>query len=155
MIPEGIRQLPEAAALEAHDPAILVGGRHDRGELTLEVAPERIVAACEWLRARGYNRLSSVTATDHYPLEPRFRVLYHLYSLSEFKYLRLAVQLGGDNPRLASVVSVWAGANWYEREVFDLFGIHFTGHPDLRRILLPEDWEGHPLRKDFPIEGIR
>lgn len=155
MIPQEIQSFPEAAGLEAYDPSILVGGRHDRGELTLEVAQQKIVAACEWLRGHGYQRLSSITATDQFPLEPRFRVVYHLHSLSDFKYLRLAVRVEGQNPRVDSVVPVWPAANWYEREVFDLFGVHFSGHPDLCRILMPEDWEGHPLRKDFPIEGIR
>ncbi len=155
MVPEEIRSFPEAAALEAHDPSILVGGRYGRGELTLEVAREKTLAACEWFRAHGYNLLSSLTATDWYPVEPRFRVVYHLYSLTEHKRLRLEAKVEGENPRVDSVVSVWPTANWYEREVFDLFGVHFDGHPNLRRLLLPEDWEGHPLRKDFPIEGIR
>ncbi len=155
MIPEEIRSFPEASALEAHDPVILAGGKYDRGELTLEVARERIVDACRWFRTRGYNLLSSITATDWYPVEPRFRVVYHLYSLGEFKRLRLAARVSGDDPRIDSVIAVWPAANWYEREMFDLFGLHFNGHPELKRILMPEDWEGHPLRKDYPIEGIR
>jgi NADH-quinone oxidoreductase subunit C len=154
MTPEEIRSLPEAAALEAHEPGAVLDAKRDRGEVTLEIAAARVAGVCEWLCARGY-RLSSVTATDWHPLEPRFRLAYHLHSIAERKRLRLAVRLPGDSPRVASVVPVWPGANWYEREVFDLFGIHFTGHPDLRRILMPEDWEGHPLRKDFPVEGIR
>ncbi len=155
MVPEEILKFAEAAELEAHDPSALVGGKYERGELTLEVAAEKVAAVCGWLRARGYDRLSSITATDWHPLEPRFRVLYHLYATSAFRRLRLAVRLGRDNPRLNSVVGVWPAANWYEREVFDLFGVVFDGHPDLRRILLPEDWEGHPLRKDYPVEGMR
>ena len=155
MVPEQIQSFPEATGIEAHDPSILLGGKYDRAELTLEVAGEKIVAACQWFRARGYNLLSSITATDQYPVEPRFRVVYHLYSLGEFKRLRLEVRLPGDKPEIDSVVSVWPAANWYEREVFDMFGVGFTGHPNLRRILLPQDWEGHPLRKDFPIEWIR
>ena len=155
MVPHQIQQFPEAEALESHDPSILVGGRDDRGELTLEVAADKIAAACEWFRARGYSLLSSITATDGYPVEPRFRLVYQLYSLAEFRHLRLAVQVAGEDPRVDSVVSVWPAADWYEREVFDLFGVHFRGHPNLKRILMPDDWEGHPLRKDFPIEGIR
>ncbi len=155
MISEEIRSTPEAAALEARDPALLLDGKVDRSELTLEIAPDRIVEACRALRALGYNFLSSVTATDWFPTEPRFRVVYHLGNLAERKRLRLAARLPGDDPRIETVISVWPAANWYEREVFDLFGVQFTGHPDLARLLLPEDWEGHPLRKDYPIEGIR
>lgn len=153
MISEELRKFPEAVLLE--ESAMLAGGKLDRDELTLEVAPENIVAACERLRAHGYNLLSSVTATDWYPVEPRFRVVYHLFHVSERKRVRLATKVAGDNPRLNSVVAVWPTANWYEREVFDLFGVQFTGHPNLERILLPDDWEGHPLRKDFPTTGIR
>ncbi len=155
MVPHQIQQFPEAAALEAYDPSILVGGRDDRGELTLEVASNKITAACECFRARGYHLLSSITATDAYPVEPRFRLVYQLYCLTEFKHLRLVAQVGGQEPQVDSVISVWPAADWYEREVFDLFGVRFRGHPNLTRILMPEDWEGHPLRKDFPTEGIR
>jgi len=155
MISEEIRGTPEAAALEAHDPALLLDGKIDRGELTLEIDPARIVAACQAMRAQGYNMLSSLTATDWFPTEPRFRVVYHLANLAAGKRLRLAARLPGDAPRIETVIPVWPAANWYEREVFDLFGVEFTGHPNLTRLLLPEDWEGHPLRKDYPIEGIR
>jgi len=99
--------------------------------------------------------LSTVTAVDRYPAEPRFEVVYHLNSLERKQWLRLKARIGGENPTIESVTSVWRGANWYEREVFDLFGIRFTGHPDLRRIMMPDDWEGHPLRKDYPITGTR
>jgi NADH-quinone oxidoreductase subunit C len=155
MISEEIRSFPEAVGLEGCDPSMLVGGKFDRGELTLEVTRQKLVPACQWLRARGYNLLSSITATDHYPLEPRFRVVYHLYSIGERKPLRVATRVGGDEPRLDSLVPVWPAANWYERELFDLFGIRFEGHPNLKRILMPDDWEGHPLRKDYPTEGFR
>jgi len=99
--------------------------------------------------------LSSVTAVDRYPAEPRFEVVYHLHSVERNLRVRLKCRLGGENPQIESVTSVWRGANWYEREVFDLFGIRFNGHPDLRRIMMPEDWEGHPLRKDYPVTGSR
>lgn len=155
MISEEIRSTPEVAALEAHGPALLLDGKIHRGELTLEIAPARIVEACQVMRANGYNMLSSVTATDWFPVEPRFRVVYHLANLAERKRLRLAARVPGDDPRIETVISVWPAANWYEREVFDLFGVQFAGHPNLTRLLLPEDWEGHPLRKDYPIEGIR
>ncbi len=155
MISEELRSFPEAAQLEEHDPSVLAGGKCDRGELTLDLTRDKLVSACRWFCARGYNLLSSITATDLYPVEPRFRVVYHLYSISERKPLRLAVHTGGEDPRLESMIPVWPSANWYEREVFDLFGIRFDGHPNLERILLPDDWEGYPLRKDYPTEGIR
>jgi NADH-quinone oxidoreductase subunit C len=92
---------------------------------------------------------------DRHPLEPRFEVIYHLVSIPRRDRLRLKVRLSSDDPVVDSVVPVWPGANWLEREVFDLFGIRFNEHPDLRRILMPEDWEGYPLRKDYPVEGYR
>jgi NADH-quinone oxidoreductase subunit C len=90
---------------------------------------------------------------DHYPNEPRFEAVYHLLSIKTAQRLRLKVRLPGDDPRVESMVSVWPAANAYEREVFDLFGFQFENHPFLRRILLPDDWEGHPLRKDYPVQG--
>jgi NADH-quinone oxidoreductase subunit C len=99
--------------------------------------------------------LSTVTAVDRYPAEPRFEVVYHLHSIEPCQRLRLKCRVRGEDPVIESVSSVWRSANWYEREVFDLFGIKFVNHPDLRRILLPDDWEGHPLRKDYPVMGTR
>jgi NADH-quinone oxidoreductase subunit C len=92
---------------------------------------------------------------DRYPAEPRFEVVYHLHSVEHKRRLRLKCRLGGANPEIESVTSVWRGANWYEREVFDLFGIRFLNHPNLRRIMLPDEWEGYPLRKDYPVTGSR
>ncbi len=156
MIPAELKDHPDARALEAYDPSAVEGGKLDRGELTLEVPREKIVPVCEFLKTHcHYNLLADVTATDWYPVEPRFRVVYHLYSLKSFQLLRLKVRLDGADPRVESVCSVWPTANWFEREVYDLFGVFFTGHPDLLRILMPEDWEGHPLRKDYPVEGFR
>jgi NADH-quinone oxidoreductase subunit C len=100
-------------------------------------------------------RLSTVTAVDRYPAEPRFEVVYHLHSLERNERLRLKCRVTGEKPQIDSVTPVWRSADWYEREVFDLFGIRFNGHPDLRRIMLPDDWEGHPLRKDYPVTGSR
>ena len=99
--------------------------------------------------------LSDATAIDWYPSEPRFEVVYHLLCHDRKQRLRLKCRLSGDNPDISSVSMVWSSADWYEREIFDLFGIRFHGHPDLRRILLPEGWEGHPLRKDYPVTGYR
>jgi NADH-quinone oxidoreductase subunit C len=100
-----------------------------------------------------FNFLSDVTCVDWYPAEPRFEVVYHLLSMQRKERIRLSVRLEGGDPRLESLTSVWPAANFFEREVFDLFGVLFEGHPYLRRIMMPENWEGHPLRKDYPVEG--
>src|SRR5262249_41458865 len=125
------------------------------GELTAGIDPARIVEACRFLKDRGFERLSTVTAVDRFPAEPRFEIVYHLHSISANRRLRLKCRLPGASPEIDSVTGVWRSANWYEREAFDLFGVKFRNHPDLRRIMLPEDWDGHPLRKDYAIEGPR
>jgi NADH-quinone oxidoreductase subunit C len=129
-----------------------------RGELTARVRSSNLRQVCEFLRDDKdlrFKYLSDLTALDHYPVEPRFETVYHLYSIETNQRLRLRVGLGGDDPSVDSMVPVWPAANAFEREVFDLFGIYFVGHPYLVRIVLPEDWEGHPLRKDYPTEGYR
>jgi NADH-quinone oxidoreductase subunit C len=129
-----------------------------RGETTIVVPRELLRAAAEQCRANTklqYNLLTDATCLDRYPIEPRFELNYHLVSIPRKEKVRLRVNLGGSDPVVDSLVPVWPGANWLEREIFDLFGIRFTGHPDLRRILLPDDWEGHPLRRDYPVEGYR
>jgi len=96
-----------------------------------------------------------VTAVDWHPSEPRFEVVYHLHSIERNLRLRVKCRVGGENPQIDSVTGVWASANWYEREVFDMFGVRFLNHPNLERILMPIDWEGHPLRKDYPVHGYK
>jgi NADH-quinone oxidoreductase subunit C len=156
MLPQELRDHEVAAALEAFDAAAITAGNSNFGEVTLEIAPERIVSVCGFLKYdREFVRLSTVTAVDRYPSEPRFEVVYHLHSIQRNQRLRLKCRLSGAAPAIDSVTSVWRSANWYEREVFDLFGITFHNHPDLRRIMLPDDWEGHPLRKDYPVTGSR
>jgi NADH-quinone oxidoreductase subunit C len=156
MLPEFLRERPVASAVEAFDTDAVTGGKYDRHELTLEIAPAKISSVCGFLKYdQKFVRLSTVTAVDRYPLEPRFEVVYHLHSIERKERIRLKCRIGGANPEIESVTAVWAGANWYEREVFDLFGIRFLNHPDLRRIMMPDDWEGHPLRKDYPITGTR
>ena len=103
----------------------------------------------------GYNFLEDVTCVDCYPVEPRFQVIYHILSHSLKERVRLAVPVDSIDLDIDSIVPVWPSANFYEREVFDLFGIRFAGHPNLRRIMMPDEWEGHPLRKDYPVEGYR
>jgi NADH-quinone oxidoreductase subunit C len=154
MLPEPLQSLLVPAALEAWDPQALLGGSLELGETLLWVAPGRIVQVCRELRDNlGFERISGVSAIDRYPMEPRFEVVYFLHSISRNIRLKLKVALPGENPAVESVTTVWVGANWYEREAFDLFGIRFEGHPNLKRILMPDDWEGHPLRRDFPTHG--
>jgi NADH-quinone oxidoreductase subunit C len=128
------------------------------GETTIVVPRELLRETAEHCRKDSellFNFLTDATCVDRFPMEPRFEVNYQLVSLSRRDRLRLKVKLSGSDPVMDSLVSVWPGANWLEREIFDLMGIQFTGHPDLRRILLPDDWEGHPLRRDFPTQGFR
>ena len=126
------------------------------GETTLIADPAQIVDLCRYLKtSEKYIRLSSVTAVDWHPAEPRFEVVYHLHSLEPFQRLRLKCRVSGKDPAIDSVTSIWRGADWYEREVWDMFGVHFRNHPNLQRILMPTDWEGHPLRKDYPVHGYK
>ena len=156
MLPDSLKDNALAAAVEAFDPAALVTAKFDRGELTLEIAAGQIVAVCRFLKQdKQFVRLSTVTGVDRYPAEPRFEVVYHLHSLERNLRVRIKARLPGDNPEIDSVTSVWRGANWFERETFDLFGVRFRNHPDLTRIMLPDDWEGYPLRKDYPVTGTR
>jgi len=129
--------------------------KFDRAELTITVARQDIIAATEAVKQAGYNFLEDVTAVDWYPSEPRFQITYHILSHSMKQRIRLVVRLAQDDAIIDSIVGVWPSANFYEREVFDLFGVRFNGHPNLRRIMMPEDWQGHPLRKDYPVEGYR
>jgi len=126
------------------------------GEITHIVDPAKIVEVCRHFKhEEQFNRLSAVTAVDWHPAEPRFEVVYHLHSIENNRRLRIKCRLSGDAPEIDSVYEVWRAADWYEREVFDMFGIGFRNHPNLVRILMPVDWEGYPLRKDYPITGSR
>lgn len=126
------------------------------GETTLIADPAQITALCRYLReTEKFIRLSAVTAVDWHPAEPRFEVVYHLQSIERNKRLRVKCRLGGTNPEIETVCGIWRSANWYEREVYDMFGIVFRNHPNHVRILMPVDWEGHPLRKDYPVHGYK
>jgi NADH-quinone oxidoreductase subunit C len=138
----------------------IVKSRFFRDEKTIWVKKEKIVEICRLLRddqATRYNFLSDVTAVDLLRIkeadQPRFEVVYNLYSLKTFQRLRVKAQVTEDDPTIDTVEGVWPAANWPEREVYDLFGIRFNNHSDLRRIQMPDDWVGHPLRKDFPLGG--
>ena len=142
--------------MAAFDADAVTGGHFALGELALEIAPPKIASVCGFLKYdQQFVRLSSVTAVDWYPREPRFEVVYHLHSIERNQRLRLKCRLSGDAPEIESVTGVWRGANWYEREVFDMFGVIFRNHPNLIRILMPLDWEGYPLRKDYPVHGYK
>lgn len=130
-----------------------------RNEAHVLVKPEQVVEAFTWLRdEQGFELLSALTAVDYWPQasspqgeEPRFHVIYQLTSISQNLSVQVRVPVAASRPVVPTVSGVYASANWREREVWDMFGIRFEGHPDLRRILMPEDWEGHPLRKDYPL----
>jgi NADH-quinone oxidoreductase subunit C len=155
---EQLKEHPAIARLLAWNVSAVAGVKFDREEMSITVAREYLREACALLRDDAkcaFNYISDVTCVDWYPSEPRFEVIYHLLSIPQKERVRLKVRLQGDAPSVESVTSVWPGANFFEREVFDLFGVRFTGHPYLRRIQMPENWEGHPLRKDYPVEGYR
>jgi NADH-quinone oxidoreductase subunit C len=124
-------------------------------QATIYVSRNDVVAVASALRGApelDFAFLAEITAVDFWPQEPRYEVVYMLVSIAHRRRLRLKVRLGAEDARVATVSGIWPAANWLEREVWDLFGIQFDGHPDPRRLLMPEDWEGHPLRKDYPVQ---
>jgi NADH-quinone oxidoreductase subunit C len=152
--PAVFEAMPDNPAVKALGD-LATDAKFDRKELTITVAKESIVAAAAAVQAAGYNFFEDLTAVDWYPQEPRFQLSYHIVSHTLKERVRLAVRLDSADLTISSITSVWPSANFYEREVFDLFGIHFAGHPRLTRIMMPDNWEGHPLRKDYPVEGYR
>ncbi|HET8549977.1 MAG TPA: NADH-quinone oxidoreductase subunit C [Bryobacteraceae bacterium] len=154
MIADHVKERPVVASLIERHPNAILDGALERGETSLFVEPSQIVALCAFLKHdERFNRLSGITAVDWYPVDPRFEVVYLLHSLSRGERLRLKCRLSGQNAEIDSVTGVWRAADWYEREVFDLFGIRFRNHPNLTRIMMPDTWEGHPLRRDYPVHG--
>jgi NADH-quinone oxidoreductase subunit C len=152
---EGLPDHPAVKALLAAIPDAFADALFDHGELTLTIIPESIRAAAITVQGAGYNFFEDMTAVDWYPSVPRFQLSYHILSHTYKERIRLRVLVDEADPSVESITPVWPGANYYEREVFDLFGIRFEGHPNLRRILMPDDWKGYPLRKDYPVEGYR
>jgi NADH-quinone oxidoreductase subunit C len=148
---------PDHAALLALNgiPSLLADAKFDRDEMTLTVPREKIVAACEAVKQAGYNFLEDVTCVDWFPSAPRFQVTYHILSHRLKQRVRLIALVDEADAQIESIIPVWPSANFYEREVFDLFGVRFNKHPNLIRIMMPDEWEGHPLRKDYPVEGYR
>ena len=153
-----LKDRPEVAALLAWNAAAVEGAKLDRGQLIVWLHRVALREACLTLKndpALAYNALADITCVDWLPREPRFEVVYQLFSTSKKKYLRLKVKLQAEDPNIDSLTSIWPGANFFEREVWDLFGVRFDQHPNLARIMMPDNWEGHPLRKDYPVEGYR
>ena len=129
-----------------------------RDETTIVVPPDLLRATaqqCKENPALNFNLLSDATCVDRFPMEPRLELNYQLVSIPRLARVRLRTSVSTQNAVIDSLVPVWPGANWMEREIFDLFGVRFEGHPDLRRILLPDGFEGFPLRRNFPVEGKR
>ncbi len=152
---EALPDHPAIKALLAWNADALTDAKFDRGEVTLTVAPNCIRTVAGVVRDSGYNAFQDMTAVDWFPSAPRFQLSYHICSHAFKDVLRLRIFVDEAEASVESITPVWAGANYYEREVFDLFGIRFEGHPNLRRILMPDEWVGHPLRKDYPVEGYR
>jgi len=153
-----VEEHPIVQNLRAWDGGAVAEVSQFRGELTIVLPPEHLRRTAEYLQAEPglqFDLLSDISAVDRFPIEPRFEVNYHLVSIPLRQILRLRVWISGQDPVLDTLIPVWPTANWHEREIYDLFGIRFEGHPDLHRILMPDDWEGHPLRKDYPVEGFR
>jgi NADH-quinone oxidoreductase subunit C len=144
------KYLPAVSALQERCGAVF---SEFRGDITCTLAPDAIVLATTALRDEfGFDHLVDITAVDYWPQEqPRFHVVYHIRNVTQTLVLCLRVPLDGNFPEIPTVELVHPGANWYEREVFDMFGVKFSGNSDMRRILMPHDWTGHPLRKDYPL----
>ncbi len=153
MLPESVAENAIAVALSGQFPNAIQNAQIVTGELQVTVAADSIVAVCRYLKeTAGFERLSGITGVDWWPKDPRFEVVYLLHSIRHNTRMRLVVPVA-ENQEVESVTHVWRAANWYEREVFDLFGVVFRNHPSLDRIMMPADWVGHPLRKDYPIHG--
>ena len=143
------------AALLANQTVSVTNAQFAKNELTLWIARDDLRPAAKTLQDAGYNFLVDVTCVDWLPAEPRFEVTYHILSLGLKERVRLCVLVDSLDPEVASITPLWPSANFYEREIWDLFGVRFGGHPNLRRIMMPDEWEGYPLRKDYPVEGYR
>ena len=145
-----------AEKIKARFPEEFVESREHRGQLAVSVKKDRIVEICRFLHDNpdlAFNHITDVTAVDYPNDEERFEVVYHFYSIPKNQRIRLKARVREEDCAIDSVTGIWKGANFMEREAYDLMGIRFNGHPDLRRILLTDDFDGYPLRKDYPVEG--
>jgi NADH-quinone oxidoreductase subunit C len=142
-----------AQELREADADSVLGTTFHRGQATLLVNPPSVIGVLQRLHAKGYSFLASLHGVDYYPEEPRLGVIYELLDMSEVDRIRVKARVHTDDPRIATACDLWPGANHPEREVYDMFGVVFEGHPDLRRILMPEDYEGFPQRRDYPVGG--
>jgi NADH-quinone oxidoreductase subunit C len=152
--------VPDATGLELTaqelrdaDSTSILDTEFHRGRAVLVANPEKVRLVLEHLRFKGYKFLASLHGVDYYPHEPRLGVLYEMLDRSTVDRISVKARVSTDAPRIDSVVDMFPGANFPEREVYDMFGVVFDGHPDMRRILMPEDYEGHPQRRDFPVGG--
>jgi len=153
VLPEVVAENSAAIAIDERVPNAIVDARLAADGPVLFIDPAQIVPVCQFLKdAAGFEQAVGITGVDWWPKSPRFEVIYLLRSYKNNARLRLSVRLS-EGQEIDSVCSVWRGANWYERETFDLFGVVFRNHPNLERIMMPADWEGHPLRKDYPVHG--
>jgi NADH-quinone oxidoreductase subunit C len=153
--------VPDATGLEltaqelraAHGDDAVVGTQYFRDKAAIDVAPARIREVLAFLRERGFTFMASVHGLDYYPEEPRLGVQYELLDMSAVDRITVKTRVSTEDPHVPSVTPAWPTADHQEREVYDMFGVIFDGHPDMRRILMPEDYEGHPQRRDFPLGG--
>lgn len=154
MLPDAVAGDEFAGLIERAFPEAVAGAKTVADGTELILSPHSLVPVCRLLKEAGFERVSGITGVDWWPQSPRFEIVYFLHSVRLNKRLRLILRIA-EGQEVDSLTSVWRGANWYEREVFDLFGVPFRGHPYLERIMMPADWEGYPLRKDYPIHGHR
>ncbi len=153
MLPEVVADNSTALEINGKLPGAIVDAKIEPDGPVFYVDPAQIVALCSYLKENGnFEQVAGITAVDWWPRAQRFEIVYLLHSYSNNTRLRLVTRIA-EGQTAQSVSPVWRGANWYEREVFDLFGIVFANHPNLERIMMPADWEGHPLRKDYPVHG--
>jgi NADH-quinone oxidoreductase subunit C len=142
-----------AQDLRAADASSVLGTTFDRGRAEVQIDPAKNVAVIELLRSKGFTFLASLHGVDYYPEEPRLGVVYELLNMQDVDRVSVKARVSIDDPKIATVTKIWPGADFPERELYDMFGVVFEGHDDLRRILMPEDYEGFPQRRDFPVGG--
>jgi len=148
--------MTDVSKLKSTFPDAVLSSEEYRGDVTVTLKQDSLLPVCSFLRDDpdySFRFLVDVTAVDYYDRTPRFIMVYHLLSMKHNLRLRLKVPLTGEMPEIETVSGIWPTANWHERETYDLLGVRFINHPDLRRILLPDHWDCHPLRKDYPLEG--